>query len=50
MSLQAFLDIQIAGITIRNIARVIVFGGIAIILIRKLLRKIRQNREQRRIG
>ncbi len=42
MGLQEVLDMEIFGVTLRTVARVIVFGGIAIILIRKLLRRLRQ--------
>jgi hypothetical protein len=45
VALQEFLDTEIFGVTIRIATRVIVFGGITIILLRKLLRKIKgQNR------
>ncbi len=42
MGWQELLDREIFGVTLRTVARVIVFGGIAIILIRKLLRRLRQ--------
>ncbi|MDX1763554.1 MAG: hypothetical protein R3231_04475 [bacterium] len=41
MGIQEILDIQIGEITVRTVARVIVFGGIAIILVRKLARRFR---------
>ncbi len=42
MGLQELLDREVFGVTLRTVARVIVFGGIAIILIRKLLRRLGQ--------
>ncbi len=42
MGLQEVLDTAVFGVTLRTVARVIVFGGIAFILIRKLLRRLRQ--------
>jgi len=44
MGIQEILDLQIGDVTLRNMARVIVFGGIAVILIRKLARRLRGNR------
>lgn len=44
MGIQEILDLQIGDIMLRNVARVIVFGGIAVILIRKLVRRIRGDR------
>ncbi|MEK6775755.1 MAG: hypothetical protein AABY87_02595 [bacterium] len=44
MNLQGLFDTVIFGITARTILRVIVFGGIAAILIRKLVRKIKARR------
>ena len=42
MSLQEFLDLPLLGTTVRTAARVVVFGGIAVILLRKLLRRVRR--------
>jgi hypothetical protein len=42
MGLLEVLDTEVFGVTLKIVARVIVFGGIAIILIRKLLRRLRQ--------
>ncbi len=48
VALQEFFDTEIFGVAIRTVARVIVFGGITIILLRKFLRKIKgQNRSTR---
>ncbi len=46
MSIQELFDVQIFGVTIRNIARVIVFGGIIIILLRKLVRRLKGKPDQ----
>lgn len=50
MGIQEILDLKIWDITLRNIARVIVFGGIAVILIRKLVRRVRGDRRSRKSG
>jgi hypothetical protein len=41
VALQEFFDTEIFGVAMRTVARVIVLGGILIILLRKLLRKIK---------
>ncbi len=48
MALQEFLDRMIFGVTLRNIARVIVFGGIGWILIRKVIRRFKEARKKSR--
>jgi hypothetical protein len=45
MGFQELLDSRILGVTVRNIARAFVFGGIFVILLRKLLRKVRGQSE-----
>lgn len=41
-----FLDQEVFGYTVRTIARVLVFGGIVILLLRKGIRKIRQEKDR----
>ncbi|NOY52581.1 MAG: hypothetical protein GXP58_03055 [Deltaproteobacteria bacterium] len=43
MALEQILDREVFGVAIRTIARVVVLGGIVIILLRKGLRKIRNS-------
>ncbi len=43
MALEQILDQEVFGLTVRTIARIIVLGGIVIILLRKGLRKIRNS-------
>ena len=40
MTLPEFLDLPLFGTTVRTVARVLVFGGIGVILLRKFLRRI----------
>ncbi|OIP66641.1 MAG: hypothetical protein CO150_01730 [Nitrospirae bacterium CG_4_9_14_3_um_filter_53_35] len=46
VNLQELLDIQVLGVTIRSAARAAVFGGIAVILVRKLIRIIKGGRSR----